>query len=51
MVENQEYHEQIRQVTLHGFGFAPLQESRQNHRSHVWPEALSSMVPAQKLSR
>ena len=51
MVENQEYHEQIRQVTLHGFGLAPLQESRRNHRSYVWPDALSGMVPAQKLSR
>ena len=32
--------------------FAPLQSSRQNHRSYVWTEALSGIifVPAQKLS-
>ena len=31
--------------------FAPLQKSRQNHRSYVWTEALSGMVfvPAQQL--
>ena len=26
--------------------FAPLQKSRQNHRSNVWTEALSGMIVA-----
>ena len=39
-------------LQIRAAGFAPLQKSRQNNRSYVWTEALSSMVllPAQKLS-